>query len=130
MPIANDVRLADDVRIFFAGVSESVRLHDWPRNDDWPFCRNSADEIVGARCKISPHTFICEGVTIEDEVFVGHGVLFTNDLFPRATTDDGRMQTSVDCQVIPTRVKYRAVLGSNATILAGVTIGTRTLVGA
>jgi UDP-2-acetamido-3-amino-2,3-dideoxy-glucuronate N-acetyltransferase len=86
--------------------------------------------IVGARCKISSHALICEGVTVEDEVFVGHGVMFTNDLFPRATTDDGQMKGAADWQVIPTRVKYRAALGNNATILAGVTIGTQALVGA
>jgi acetyltransferase-like isoleucine patch superfamily enzyme len=85
---------------------------------------------VGARCKISSHTFICEGVTIEDEVFVGHGVMFTNDLYPRAVNDDGTVQTEADWTVVSTRVKRRASIGSNATIMAGVTIGEAALVGA
>jgi acetyltransferase-like isoleucine patch superfamily enzyme len=85
---------------------------------------------VGARCKISSHTFICEGVTIEDEVFIGHGVMFTNDPFPRATNDEGRLQTDADWQVIKTVVKRKASVGSNATVLAGITIGEGALVGA
>jgi acetyltransferase-like isoleucine patch superfamily enzyme len=85
---------------------------------------------VGARCKISSHTFICEGVTIEDEVFVGHGVIFINDLDPRATTPDGRPQSGDDWKVVPTRVCRRASIGSGAVILAGVTIGEGALVGA
>jgi len=85
---------------------------------------------VGARCKISSHTFICEGVTIEDEVFIGHGVMFTNDLFPRATNPDGRPQTEADWQCLPTVVKRGASIGSNATLLCGITIGEGALVGA
>lgn len=85
---------------------------------------------VGARCKISSHTFICEGVQIEDEVFVGHGVIFTNDPYPRAANLDGTLQTENDWKVIETHVKRRASIGSNATILAGVTIGMSAMVGA
>ncbi len=85
---------------------------------------------IGARCKISSHTFICEGVTIEDEVFVGHGVVFINDLDPHATTDDGRPQSDSDWKVVPTRVRRRASIGSGAVILAGVTVGEGALVGA
>lgn len=85
---------------------------------------------VGARCKISSHTFICEGVEIEDGTFIGHGVMFTNDIYPKAVTPGGKLQTEADWQVIPTRVKARASIGSNATILAGVTIGVGALVGA
>jgi acetyltransferase-like isoleucine patch superfamily enzyme len=85
---------------------------------------------IGANCKISSHTFICEGVDIEDGVFVGHGVMFTNDLFPKAVTPDGRLQTPADWQVVRTRVRCRASIGSNATILAGLTIGEGALVGA
>ncbi len=85
---------------------------------------------IGARCKISSHTFICEGVTIEDEVFIGHGVMFTNDLFPRATNPDGRPQTEADWQCLPTVVKRGASIGSNATLLCGITIGEGALVGA
>lgn len=85
--------------------------------------------VIGARCKISSHSFLCEGVTIEDEVFVGHGVLFINDLDPRATAD-GRPQDESDWAVVPTRVCRGASIGSGAVILAGVTIGTGALVGA
>jgi UDP-2-acetamido-3-amino-2,3-dideoxy-glucuronate N-acetyltransferase len=85
---------------------------------------------VGARCKISSHTFICEGVTIEDEVFIGHGVMFINDRYPRASAEDGRPQTEQDWEVIPTRVCRGASIGSGAVILCGVTIGPGALVGA
>ena len=85
---------------------------------------------IGRNCKVSSHTFICEGVTLEDGVFVGHGVIFTNDLYPRAITPDGRLQTDADWQVVGTRVKTGASIGSNATILAGVTIGEGAIVGA
>ncbi|MBD9374394.1 N-acetyltransferase [Rhizobium sp. ARZ01] len=85
---------------------------------------------VGRDCKISSHTFICEGVTIEDGVFVGHGVMFTNDLYPRAVNPDGSLQTEKDWKLIPTLVRRHASIGSNVTILAGVTIGERAQVGA
>lgn len=85
---------------------------------------------IGARCKISSHTFICEGVEIGDEVFVGHGVMFTNDRFPRATNDDGALQSDDDWELLRTRVGKRASIGSNATILPNVTIGEGALVGA
>ena len=84
---------------------------------------------IGSFCKISSHSFICEGVTIEDKVFIGHGVLFTNDLYPRAATGD-RLQTEADWEVIPTFVKSGASLGSGAVILCGVTIGKESLIGA
>ena len=86
--------------------------------------------VIGDNCKISSHTFVCAGVTIEDGVFIGHGVMFTNDLNPAAVNDDGSLQTDADWQLIPTRVARRASIGSNATILAGVTIGEGALVGA
>ncbi|HEX8097013.1 MAG TPA: acyltransferase, partial [Pyrinomonadaceae bacterium] len=85
---------------------------------------------VGARCKISSHTFVCEGVTIEDEVFIGHGVMFINDIYPRAANEDGSMQSEADWQVVRTRVGRRASIGSNATIMGGVTVGEGALVGA
>ena len=84
---------------------------------------------VGNRCKVSSHTFVCSGVTIEDEVFIGHGVMFTNDSYPRATTD-GRLQTEQDWREIPTTIRSGASIGSNATVLAGLTIGERAMVGA
>jgi UDP-2-acetamido-3-amino-2,3-dideoxy-glucuronate N-acetyltransferase len=85
---------------------------------------------IGSKCKISSHTFICEGVTIEDGVFVGHGVMFINDLRPQAVTEEGNLQTQEDWEVIRTVVKSRASIGSNATILGGVTIGEGAMVGA
>jgi acetyltransferase-like isoleucine patch superfamily enzyme len=85
---------------------------------------------VGNRCKISSHSFICEGVTLEDEVFIGHGVMFINDRFPRATTAAGGVQTEADWSCIPTVVKRGASIGSNATILCGLEIGEGATVGA
>ncbi|MBC8097007.1 MAG: N-acetyltransferase [Akkermansiaceae bacterium] len=85
---------------------------------------------IGNRCKVSSHTFICEGVTIEDEVFVGHGVMFTNDLYPRATSESGGLQTEADWKCIPTLVKRGASIGSGATLLCGITIGERAVIGA
>jgi UDP-2-acetamido-3-amino-2,3-dideoxy-glucuronate N-acetyltransferase len=94
------------------------------------FVEIQAGAEVGARCKISSHTFICSGVTIEDEVFIGHGVMFTNDREPRATSENGEMQSVNDWDLIPTRVCRRASIGSGAVILPGVTIGEGALVGA
>jgi acetyltransferase-like isoleucine patch superfamily enzyme len=85
---------------------------------------------IGRRCKVSSHSFICEGVTLEDEVFVGHGVMFTNDKYPRATTAAGGLQTEADWTCLPTLVKRRASIGSGATILCGVTIGEGAVIGA
>jgi acetyltransferase-like isoleucine patch superfamily enzyme len=130
MPIAPDVRLADGVKIFHP---ELVNLYGCTISSQTKigaFVEIQKNATVGARCKISSHSFICEGVTIEDEVFIGHGVMFTNDPFPRATNDDGSLQTDADWQPIATLVKHRASIGSNATILAGVTIGEAALVGA
>ncbi|CAN5776468.1 acyltransferase [soil metagenome] len=86
--------------------------------------------IVGQRCKISSHSFLCEGVAVEDEVFIGHHVCFTNDLYPRSTTNSGEMQDSVDWKVVSTTVRRRASIGSGAVILGGVEIGEQALVGA
>lgn len=85
---------------------------------------------IGRRCKISSHSFICEGVTLEDEVFIGHGVMFTNDRFPRATAANGALQTEADWTCLPTLVKRGASIGSNATLLCGITIGEGAIVGA
>jgi UDP-2-acetamido-3-amino-2,3-dideoxy-glucuronate N-acetyltransferase len=85
---------------------------------------------IGANCKISSHSFICEGVDIEDAVFIGHGVMFTNDVYPKAVDEAGNLQTEADWQIIRTRVKTRASIGSNATILCGITVGEGALVGA
>ena len=85
---------------------------------------------IGASCKVSSHTFICEGVDIEDGVFIGHGVIFTNDIYPRAVTAEGALQTEADWKVVRTRIRSRASIGSNATILAGITIGEAAMIGA
>jgi UDP-2-acetamido-3-amino-2,3-dideoxy-glucuronate N-acetyltransferase len=95
-----------------------------------PFVEIQRDAIIGARCKIQSHTFICSGVTIEDEVFVGHGVMFINDNRPRATTETGDLQTEEDWVLHPTTVKVRASIGSGAVILGGVTIGAGAIIGA
>jgi UDP-2-acetamido-3-amino-2,3-dideoxy-glucuronate N-acetyltransferase len=94
------------------------------------FVEIQKNAFIGARCKIQSHTFICEGVTIEDEVFIGHGVMFTNDLLPRATAAAGALQTEADWKVIPTLIKKGASIGSNATILCGITIGANSIIGA
>ena len=94
------------------------------------FVEVQKNACIGARCKIQSHTFICEGVTIEDEVFIGHGVMFINDLLPRATAATGGLQTEADWKVVPTVVKKGASIGSNATILGGITIGENSLIGA
>lgn len=130
MPIAADVTLGKDVRIF---QPELVNLYGCSIADETKigaFVEIQKNASIGARCKISSHTFICEGVTIEDEVFIGHGVMFTNDLYPSAVNPDGSLQTEADWTVVETRVKKRAALGSNVTVMAGVTIGEQSLVGA
>jgi UDP-2-acetamido-3-amino-2,3-dideoxy-glucuronate N-acetyltransferase len=85
---------------------------------------------IGARCKISSHTFICEGVTVEDEVFVGHGVIFINDKVPRSATSDGDLQSEDDWQIVPTLIKKGASIGSGAVIMCGITVGENAVVGA
>jgi len=130
MPIASDVTLGIDVRIF---QPELVNLYGCTIDAETKigaFVEIQKNASVGARCKISSHTFICEGVTIEDEVFIGHGVMFTNDRYPRAVNDDSTLQTEADWTVVPTRVRRRAAIGSNVTIIGGVTIGEFALVGA
>src|SRR6202048_2812652 len=130
MSITNDVQLGRDVRIFHPDL---VNLYGCSIGDETrigTFVEIQTGAKIGARCKISSHTFICEGVSIEDEVFIGHGVMFTNDKYPRATTADGRPQGADGGEVGPTRVGRRASIGSNATILCGVTIGAGATVGA
>jgi UDP-2-acetamido-3-amino-2,3-dideoxy-glucuronate N-acetyltransferase len=130
MPVADSVTLGKDVRIFQPTL---VNLYGCTIGDETKvgaFVEIQKGATIGARCKISSHTFICEGVAIEDEVFIGHGVMFTNDLFPRATNDDGSLQSESDWHVEPTRIRRGASIGSNATVIAGVTVGLRALVGA
>jgi acetyltransferase-like isoleucine patch superfamily enzyme len=130
MPISDTVRLGENVRIPHP---ELVNLYGCTVGDDTKigtFVEIQKGATVGARCKISSHTFICEGVVIEDEVFIGHGVMFTNDRYPRATTAGGSLQTEADWKVEPTRVRRGASIGSNATVISGLTIGAGAIVGA
>jgi len=94
------------------------------------FVEIQRDASIGQNCKISSHSFICSGVTVEDGVFIGHGVMFVNDLYPAAVNPDGSLQSAADWECVPTLVRMRASVGSNATILCGVTIGQQALVGA
>ena len=130
MPIASDVFLGEGVKIFQPDLVNLYGCTIGPDTKIGAFVEIQKNAAIGARCKISSHTFICEGVTIEDEVFVGHGVMFINDRYPQATNEDGSLQTETDWQVEKTRVKRRASIGSNATIISGITIGEGALVGA
>jgi len=123
-----DVKLGDDVRIYSFVNAYGCEIGDETRIG--AFVEIQKGVKIGRRCKISSHSFLCEGVTIEDDVFVGHGVMFTNDKYPRATNPDGTPQTEADWNVVPTVVKRGASIGSNATILPGVMIGENALVGA
>jgi acetyltransferase-like isoleucine patch superfamily enzyme len=126
--IAPDVKLGQNVKIY-----AFVNLYGCEIGDDsriGTFVEIQKGACIGKRVKISSHSFVCEGVTIEDEVFIGHGVMFINDKYPRATTDSGSPQTEADWVCTPTVVQRRASIGSNATILCGVTIGEGALVGA
>jgi UDP-2-acetamido-3-amino-2,3-dideoxy-glucuronate N-acetyltransferase len=130
MPIAADVIIGDGVRIFQPDLVNLYGCSIGAETKVGAFVEIQKNARIGERCKISSHSFICEGVTIEDECFIGHGVMFTNDVYPRAVNEDGTQQTEADWKVIETVVKKRASIGSNATILAGVTIGESALVGA
>ncbi len=129
MPVASNVKMArgvtihhpDLVNLYGCTIGEGTKIG--------AFVEIQKNAVVGAFCKISTHTFICEGVTIEDEVFIGHGVVFVNDRYPRATCE-GRLQTEEDWKVVPTLVKRKASIGSGAVILCGVTIGEGAMVGA
>ena len=126
--IADDVKLGAGVKIF-----GFVNLYGCEIGDGTKlgaFVEVQKNAVIGKRCKISSHTFICEGVHIEDAVFVGHGVMFTNTLFPRATNAAAELQTEEDWEVIPTRVREGAFIGSGAVILCGITIGRNAAIGA
>ncbi len=126
--IAPDVKLGQRVRIF-----AFTNLYGCEIGDDvkiGAFVEIQKGARVGHRCKVSSHSFLCEGVTLEDEVFIGHGVTFINDRFPRATNTDGGLQTEADWSCVPTVVKRGASIGSGVTILCGVSIGERAIVGA
>ena len=130
MPIADDVRLGPGVRIVHPQLVNLYGCVIGAETKIGTFVEIQKNATVGARCKISSHTFVCEGVTIEDEVFVGHGVMFINDRHPRATGAGGALQTESDWTVVPTLVQRGASIGSGAVILCGVTIGARAMIGA
>ena len=126
--IAPDVHLGRDVVVFGFANLYGCTIGDGSRIGCFVEIQKHA--VIGARCKISSHAFICEGVTIEDEVFIGHHVCFMNDRLPRACRPDGSLQTDADWTVVPTRVRCRASIGSGALILPGLTIGEGAIVGA
>lgn len=130
MPIAADVRLGSDVKIYHPDLVNLYGCSIGAETRIGAFVEIQKNAEVGDRCKISSHSFVCEGVIIEDEVFVGHGVMFTNDTYPRATNADGTLKGDADWEIVITRVKKRAAIGTNATIIAGITIGENALVGA
>lgn len=130
MPIAADVSLGEGVKIFHENLVNLYGCSVGPETKIGAFVEIQKNAVVGARCKISSHSFVCEGVRIEDLVFIGHGVMFTNDIYPRAANTDGSLQADEDWEVIQTHVGKGASIGSNATILAGVSIGEFALVGA
>ena len=124
----NNVTVGENVRIFNFVNAYGCSIDD--NSKVGAFVEIQKGVFIGKNCKISSHSFLCEGVHIEDNVFIGHGVMFTNDLFPRSTNPDGSQQTEADWKVIETHVKKGASIGSNATILCGITIGENSLVGA
>ena len=126
--IASDVKLGRGVRIF--GFTNLYGCEIGDEVKIGTFVEIQKGVRVGARCKISSHSFLCEGVVLEDEVFIGHGVMFTNDRYPRATNGKGALQSEDDWACIPTVVKRGASIGSGATLLCGITIGERAIVGA
>ena len=126
--IAPDVKLGKNVKIFSFVNLYGCEIGD--RTKIGAFVEIQKNSKIGRNCKISSHSFVCEGVHIEDNVFVGHNVTFINDLYPRATNPEGGMQTEEDWEVVPTFVKQGASIGSSATVLAGVTIGENAIVGA
>lgn len=120
--VGEGVWLADFINAYECEIGDGTKVG--------PFVEIQRNAKLGRNCKISSHTFICEGVKIEDNVFVGHGVMFTNDLFPRAANADGSLQTNTDWELKETIVKKGASIGSNATILCGITIGENAMIGA
>lgn len=126
--IAPDVKLGQDVKIY-----DFVNLYGCEIGDGTQigtFVEIQKGVKVGKYCKISSHTFICEGVTLQDEVFVGHNVTFINDRYPAATTPEGRLKTAADWECLPTLIRRGASIGSSATLLCGITVGEQAVVGA
>ena len=126
--ISDDVKLGENVRVF-----DFVNLYGCEIGENTKigtFVEIQRGAKIGKNCKISSHTFICEGVTIEDNVFIGHNVTFINDIYPRAVTDKGTMQTADDWECIPTLIKSGASIGSSVTLLCGITVGENAIIGA
>ena len=126
--VADNVKLGKNVKIF-----AFTNLYGCEIGDDskiGTFVEIQKGARVGSRCKVSSHSFLCEGVILEDEVFIGHGVMFTNDRLPRATATDGKLQTEADWKCESTVIKKGASIGSGATLLCGITVGERAIVGA
>jgi acetyltransferase-like isoleucine patch superfamily enzyme len=122
LSLLKDVKINDFVNLYGCTIGDNTKIGT--------FVEIQKGAVIGKNCKISSHTFICEGVTIEDDVFIGHGVMFINDKYPRATAEDGGLQTEDDWEVVPTVVKKGASIGSNSTLLCGVTIGAGSIIGA
>jgi len=120
--LGENVILNDFINLYGCSIGDNTKIG--------PFVEVQKNAFIGKRCKISSHTFICEGVTIEDDVFVGHGVMFINDKYPRSTAESGELQTEEDWEVVSTIVKQGASIGSNATLLCGITVGSGSIVGA
>ena len=120
--LGRGVVVHDFVNLFGCEIGDETRIG--------PFVEIQRDVRIGARCKVQSHSFICSGVQIDDEVFIGHGVMFTNDVLPRATTEGGRLQASGDWKLVGTKVLRRASIGTGAVIIGGVTIGADAMVGA
>lgn len=130
MPISETVILEEGVVIFQESLVNLYGCRIGKGTKIGAFVEIQKNATIGKACKISSHSFICEGVEIEDEVFVGHGVMFTNDRYPRATTESGVLQTDADWTVLPTKVRRGASIGSNATVLPNIVIGVAAIVGA
>ena len=130
MPIAENVILGKDTKIFHPDLVNIYGCKIGNETTIGPFVEIQRGVSIGSRCKISSHTFICDGVSIEDEAFIGHGVMFINDIYPRSTTDEGELKGSDDWTLLETQIKKRASIGSNATIMGGVTIGENAIIGA
>lgn len=130
MPVAENVILGNNVRIFHPDLVNIYGCKIGENTTIGPFIEIQSQVEIGSACKISSHSFLCSGVTIENGVFIGHGVMFINDIYPFAVNEDGSLQTAGDWELVETRIKERASIGSNATILGGVNVGKNAIVGA
>ena len=120
--LGENVFLNDFINLYGCTIGDNSKIG--------PFVEIQKNAVIGKNCKIQSHTFICEGIDIGDDVFVGHGVMFINDIYPRSTSESGGLQTEEDWKVVPTKISTGASIGSNATIMCGITIGENAIVGA